>query len=336
MLPRFWRALVAPFLVACLALTMALTLGSGDAVASHRRDNGTITGADGVAYPRSPVVVRGRHGDLFDGYTFDIVCEDAAPGLKGDVKRLSKLADLIKASGRRVVYTVVPPKAVVNTNNVARGRLPHGTCDRKGLDEQRALYDHYADPNFLKVRATLAAEKQQVFWRTDPHWTTVGAAVYTKLLAAKLEPALGKRQAYKRGPDQTAVGALTRDQGGDTPETVRSLVPKTPVTVKPLPGTGTLDTPYVKNHEWRSSPAKLTFPGRTLAIGDSMAYVGLNNLRPLFRRGQFLWANNSTQDMVTAIVKADTVVLEVSHLFIRVSPLGSKALRSALRRALAR
>lgn len=337
LLPRSWRGL-ASCLAAASALTLALTLAPADAAPRHRADDGTITGADGDNYPRSPGVVTGRNGDLYDGYTYDIVCQDWAAGLKQDIDRVAKLADLIEESGRRVVLVVVPPKAVVNTANVVRNKLPHGACDRTGLDQQRKLYDTYKHPRFLHIRAALAegAKSRQLFWKTDPHWTTVGASIYTKMLATELDPALGKVQRFKRGPDQTAVGALTELQGGDTPETVRSLVTKSAVKVTELPGTTPLDSPYVANHEWRSAPAKLTYPGRTLAIGDSMAYTGIFQLRPLFRRGQFLWANNPNKTMAKAIRKADTVILEVSHLFIRVTPLGTKALRTAVRRELAR
>jgi hypothetical protein len=333
LLPRSWHAVVAM----CLAATLALTLSPGSTAGAAETD-GTIVGANGKTYPRSPGVVKGRNGDLFDGYTYDIVCQDWAAGVKADINRVGKLADVIAGSGRRVVVVVVPPKAVVNTANVVRNRLPHGPCDRTGLDQQLKLYDTYRSPHFLHIRAALAkaARDRQLFWKTDPHWTTVGASIYTKMLATRLDPALGRVQRFKRGPDQTAVGALTQLQGGDTPETVRSVVTKSAVTVTELPGTTPLDSPYVANHEWRSGPKKLTYPGRTLTIGDSMAYTGIFLLRPLFRRGQFLWANNPTKTMATAIRKADTVVLEVSHLFVRVSSLGTKALRAAVRRELAR
>ena len=334
LLPRSLRAVLA----SCLAATLAVTLSPADAAPQLRSDDGTITGADGDIYPRSPGVVKGRNDDLYDGYTYDIVCQDWAAGVKQDIDRVAKLADLIEKSGRKVVLVVVPPKAVVNTGNVVRNKLPHGTCDRTGLDQQLKLYDNYKDPRFLHIRSALAeaAKQRQLFWKTDPHWTTVGSSIYTKILANHLSPALGKLQKYKRGPDQTAVGALTRLQGGDTPETVESLVTKSSVKVTDKPGTEPLTTPYIKSHEWTSKPAKLTYPGRTLAIGDSMAYTGIFQLRPLFRRGQFMWANNTDKAMAKAIRKANTVILEVSHLFIRVTPLGTKSLRTAVRRELAR
>ena len=330
MLPRPWRAVGA----AALTAAMTLTLLPADASAS-RRDDDTIVGADGKVYPRSPKVVSGRDDDLFDGYTFDIVCAGAGAELRSSIERVARLARIIEKSGRKVVFTVLPPKALVNTDNVVRGRLPHGSCDRKGLDQQRAVLDGYQNPAFLHVRAELAAVRQQTYWRTDPHWTTVGASVYTKRLAAALRKSVGARQRYKPGPAQTAVGAMTTYLGDDTPETVKSLVPRTKVVVRPRPGTTPIGvSTYVREHEWRSSPKKLTYPGRTVIIGDSFGYIALTNLRPIFRRGQFLWADNTASVMANAIKKSNTVVIELAHLFSAVSPLGTKAYRTAVRKAL--
>lgn len=333
MLPRRSRhAVTATFLAAALALS----LSPADATSRHR-DDGTITGADGAEYARAPGVVEGRRQDLFDGYTFDIICSDGGSDLEGDIKRVGKLARLIESSGRRVVYTVVPPKALVNEDNVVRDTLPHGDCDRDGLDQQRSVYDTFADKRFLGLRSVLSADPRQLFWKTDQHWTTYGGTVFVKELAARLDPELARRQRYQRGPDQTAVGALTKLQGDDTPETVKSLVPKTDVTVKPLPGTPALgSSPYISHHDWRSTPASLTYPGRTLVLGDSFGLIALENVRPLFGRGQFLWTNNSDKTMVKAITRADTVVIESSHLFVSVSALARKSFRAAVRRALTR
>ncbi len=319
------------------ALCAALTLTGVPVEASTlaQKDADTIVGADGKTYPRSPAVVRGRHGDLFDGYTYDVICADAGKRLRASFTRIAKLSRLIEDSGRTVVFTVLPPKALVNVQNVVRGRLPHGQCDRTGLDQQRAVFDGFADPSFLDVRAVLAADERQTYWRTDPHWTTVGASVFTKKLAATLDRPLGARQRYKPGPPQTAVGAMTTALGDDTAETVDSVVPQTRVTVTPVPGTTPIGvSTYIREHEWRSSPAKLTYPGRTLVIGDSFGYIALTNLRPVFRRGQFLWIDNEPSVMARAIAKADTVVLETAHLFAGVSPLGKKAFRTAVRKAL--
>jgi alginate O-acetyltransferase complex protein AlgJ len=329
-LPPSWRAAGAAVLTAAVTLTMLPV----DASAA-RYDDDTIVGADGKVYPRSPKVVSGRDDDLFDGYTFDVICADGGAGLRASFVRLSKLARIVEGSGRKVVFTVLPPKALVNTENVVRGRLPHGSCDRTGLDQQRALFDGYQDPAYLHVRKDLAAVERQVYWRTDPHWTTVGASVYTKRLASRLSPRVGALQRYKRGAEQTAVGAMTIALGDDTPETVDAVEPKTDVVVRPLPGTTPIgESTYVREHQWRSSPSRLTHPGRTLVIGDSFGYIALTNLRPIFRRGQFLWLDNTHRTMARAIAKADTVVFQVAHLFAGVSELGKKAFRTAVRKAL--
>ena len=68
----------------------------------------------------------------------------------------------------------------------------------------------------------------------------------------------------------------------------------------------------VFDHSWVSRPARLTWPGDTLVVGDSFGIHVLENLRPLFRRGRFMWVNHTgAEAVVDAIRDAETVVLEV-------------------------
>ena len=305
------------------------------ATAADHRASDTIVGHDGKTYPAAPPVVDGRRGDLFHGLAYDLFCSDAGPDLRAGMKRLSKLTGIIRASGREVVFTIVPDKGLVNESNVIRARLPHGRCDKVGMAQQRKIVDTYADRTYLPLRKGLAADKRQTYWKTDVHWNTIGASVYAKLLAARLDPALGKRQRYKAGAPQTAVGYLNQLRDDDTPETVPSVRPATGVKVKPRPGTDSLDGQFPFDHEWTSGPAKLTHPGRALLLGDSFSLIGLVSLRPLFARGQFLWVGNvDPAKMARAVEKADTVVIEVVQFFTTVSPLGKKSFRKLVGNAL--
>ena len=180
----------------------------------------TIVGHDGKTYPAAPPVIEGRDGDLFYGLAFDLFCTGAGPDLEKGMRRLTKLTRLIRGSGRTVVFTVVPDKSLVNDENVVSAQLPHGGCDTSGMRQQSKILDGYDDPTYLPVRKALVAEKKQSYWRTDLHWTTVGASVYAKALATRLSEPLGARQAYKKGKPQTEVGLLDQLRGVDTPETV--------------------------------------------------------------------------------------------------------------------
>ena len=297
--------------------------------------DGTIVGHDGKTYPAAPPVVEGRDGELFYGLTFDLFCSGAGPELQRGMKRLTKLTTLIRRSGRTVVFTVVPDKSLVNDENVITAHLPHGTCDTSGMREQRSILDGYGDPTYLPIRRGLAAEPKQAYWRTDLHWTTIGASVFAKALATRLSAPLGARQRYTKAPSQTEVGLLNQLRGVETPETVRAVAPDTGAKVIPRPGTDSLDQQFPIDHAWTSKPANLTYPGRTLLLGDSFTVMGLQSLRPIFRHGHFLWLiNNPDEKVAKAIGRSDTVVIEVVQFFTGVSPLGKASFRRLVRNAL--
>ena len=89
------------------------------------------------------------------------------------------------------------------------------------------------------------------------------------------------------------------------------------------------DSPYpvasgADDFRWISRPARKTWPGHTLLLGDSFTMVGLDSLAPLFRHGRFLWNKNNNEEVIAAAVAAsDTVVIEVYQTFLGGSPLGS-------------
>lgn len=296
-----------------------------------------IVGHDGATYPAAPLVIEGRDGDLFYGLSFDMFCTGAGAELQQGMKQLTKLTKLIRRSGRDVVFTVIPDKALVNVGNVVRPQLPHGACDKSGMKQQSAVLDTFRDPAYLPLRTGLAAlaEKKQAYWRTDVHWNTIGASVYAKALGTRLDPALGARQKYERGEPQTLVGALNKLRGVDTPETVPRLVADTTVRVKAKPGTDSLTQAFPIDHAWTARPARLTYPGRTLLVGDSFTVMALELMRPMFRHGRFLWVKNvPDRTIAKAISRSDTIAIEVVQFFTAVSPLGTRAFREAVREAL--
>ena len=56
------------------------------------------------------------------------------------------------------------------------------------MAEQRRVLDRFADPAYLPIRKALAAENGQTFWKTDMHWTTIGASVFAQQLATRARP----------------------------------------------------------------------------------------------------------------------------------------------------
>jgi hypothetical protein len=183
----------------------------------------------------------------------------------------------------------------------------------------------------------MAQRHQQLYWRTDTHWTTLGATIWAKKLAAALSPKLAKQQKYVAST-RTRVGDLAQIQSSDAaPETEPALLPANGVTVTTDPGSDGYDPTQLVSldHSWTSSPARKTWPGHTLLIGDSFSYLGLDPERVLFHKGRFLWQGlNPVATELSAIRTADTVVIEVVERFVSATPIATRAFRDAVRQAL--
>jgi hypothetical protein len=295
----------------------------------------TIVGSDGMTYPKAPSVVGGRDGDLFYGRTFDQLCADGDGNFEHGLRQLSKLAKVIRASGRDVVFTVVPDKILINRENLIESQLPHGACDRAGIRRQKKLLHRYRDPSYLSLWKAMDSSPRRTFWRTDLHWTTRGAAIYTKALATRLDPALGKRQRYERGPDQTMLMPMAEEVGRPA-ETVPSVEPAVKVRTTDVKNTiGDQLGGLVAEYSWRTTPKRRTYPGRTAVLGDSFMFIALWNLRAMVARGDFLWLAHVEQSAIDrAIKKSDTVVIEVASFLIPSSPITQDEFRKSVRRAL--
>jgi len=342
-----------PLALACVAAVAAAVLAPSpvDAVSGRSASEGTtqvgrapqaatppgaarFTGADGLLYESAPPVMPGLDGQLFYGADFDVAC-GLSSRMRVAMDRLAKLAAIIQRSGRKVVYTVGPDKSSVLTSEVDAATLPHGSCDSLGLKAQRHLLDHYPDPSYLPLRRKLERDTRQTYLVTDLHWSTVGASIFAKALATRLDPRLGREQRYQYGTT-TFVGGLNGALGINQPETAQTATPAGRVEVRPSltsPQVAGLESFY--DHRWRSRPAALTFPGRTVVLGDSYMAFALDNVRPIFRQGRFLWVGHVDLDSVIRAIKdADTVVFEYVQVFLASYPLSSETFLRDLRRAL--
>ncbi len=310
--------------------------GSTGTVGSQRTTNATgFVGADGVFYPYAPLVIAGYSDEFFLGQDFDVACADGLSYAKG-MRRLAKLARTIEAAGKRVVFTIAPNKTSVNSNNVYWPTVPHGSCGVFGVTDQQRALDTFRDRRYLSIRKSLADDPREVYWKTDAHWTTVGSSIFATELAERLDKKLGRRQKYLP-TIRTELGDLYELLGLSSPETASALVPNDGVTVTPVPGSGGFDpvAGVSFTHSWTSRPAKRTLPGKTLVIGDSFAYLGLEALRPLFAKGTFMWIQpNMLSKIAAGIARSDTVVIEVVQRFVSTSILATASFRADVRRQL--
>jgi hypothetical protein len=297
--------------------------------------SGQIRGLDGNTYPLAPIVVNGRDGMMFYGPDFDMACH-YGDKLRRGFQHLAKLAKVISRSGRRVVFTVAPNKSMVENQYLGRGQLPHGACDQIGLQEQAKILDRYPDPNYLPLRKGLVQNSVQPYWKTDPHWTTVGGSVFSGQLAALLNPRVAAAQRLVP-TEQTILGIFNETLAVNEPETAPAVRPGSRISVRTAPGSTEWDglPQLVTDHSWISSPARKTIKGRALVIGDSFSQYALGTLRPLFHRGRFMWINHFTRDaLLDAIGSSRTVVIEVAQFLVQRSEMGSKDLRRDVRKYL--
>jgi hypothetical protein len=321
-------------LLVCALLGCALVAGQGVAAADG---SGTVPvpvhGADGNTYPSAPVAVPGTGGQLFSGPDFDVAC--ALGGrFRDSLDKLARLADIIERSGRTAVWTLGYNKSSVLPRRLVLDALPHGSCDRDGLRIQRRLVRTYDDPQYLPLADALAGSRRQTYFRTDQHWTTVGGAVFAKTLARRLSPSLARHQKYAYGTEQFQ-GMLNDIRGIYAPETAETASPAGRVRTATRAGEWAGYPEIVFDHSWTSTPSRRTYPGRTLVVGDSFAWFALENLRPLFRHGRWMWfAYSDPDDVAQAIVDADTVVIEVYQLFTSMTTLTERPFLNKLRQAL--
>jgi len=314
------------------ALRAALRASTGAPGARDDADPDTFTGLDGQLHEVSPFAVAGQDGYYFIGSDFDTACAFGAH-LGKSLEQLSKLADLLEKAGKRVLFTVAPNKSAVVRDHLPVP-LPQGSCARRGMRIQADLIDRYRDPRYLPLRRDLL-QVPHSYWHTDTHWSTAGTTVLARHLARALDPKLAQRLRYKR---------IKRTHGGDLagtlglpPETIVGRLPRNGVRSDPAKGSPAYDpslTAIYPDYSWVSRPARRTFPGRTLVLGDSFAYVASEAVMNLFRKGQFMWVRSNVAKVARAVNGADTVVFSVVQRFATVSPLVDPKFQKQLKKRL--
>ena len=321
------RKLFAAF-AAVLALTVtAVTTGTAGA----RDDVPTFVGLDGAVHPVSPSVIPGRDGYYFIGSDFDTACAFGRH-LEPALERLSRLAKILTRHGKRVLFTVTPNKSVV-TRDPLPVPLPQGSCARKGMRIQADLLDGYDDPHYLPIRRDLV-NTPHAYWRTDTHWSTAGTTLFAEHVADALDPGLAEQLRYRR-TKRTHEGDLATVEGLG-PETIIGRKPSNGVKTRPARGSTAFDptlTTLSTDFSWVSRPARKTYPGRTLLLGDSFTYVASEALTNLFRKGRFMWVGfqSSMQELADAVNASDTVVFTVVQRYATITPLVDPTFQAELK-----
>ena len=186
--------------------------------------------------------------------------------------------------------------------------------------------------------ARVAARGHQLYWHIDTHWTSVASTRYALELARRLDPKLAARQRY--APTSLTINPdLMLLQGiYDVQETAPARRTTTRVRVTEAASeAGVPEAPGWADQSWDSQPAARTWRGKTLLVGDSFTFAGLESLRPLFSHGRFVWIGLATLDSIAkAMAHSHTVVLEIVQRYVGTSVLLQPSFRKLLVKALRR
>lgn len=289
----------------------------------------TWIGIDGQQHASStqPIVygIPGS-GEMYPSWDFDEACR-AGTGFADGLAWMNRIARVIKRSGRTVLWTVPPSKTAVDRRFLDPTTVPQGGCALQGIHQQASLLDTYPGTAYMPLRKSLMADPRLTYWRTDLHWTSVGASIWVKQLAQRLSPQIARAQKW-RPSTASYWGLFNQYRGLSDLETEPAIVPgpgARVITTKGMvpgpaipPPSALVHTDQIKDLRWVTETRRPTWPGHTLLIGDSFTLAGLQLMRPLFRRGEFLWFHlNDPAKVARAVVHSNTVVLELVQAGVR-------------------
>ena len=221
-----------------------------------------------------------------------------------------------------------------------RDSLPHGSCDEAGLQQEAASLDSFEDPDYLPMRSRLARLADgglQLYWHMDTHWTTVASTRYAHEVARRLDPKLAVRQRYAPATRTINPDLMLLQGIYDVQETAPARRTTTRVRVTEGASVTAAGAPGWADQSWDSQPASRTWRGKTLLVGDSFTFAGLESLRPLFSHGRFLWIGLATLETIAkAMAHSHTVVLEIVQRYVGRSVLLQPEFRKLLVKALRR
>lgn len=269
--------------------------------------------------PGYPRVIEGRDGWLYFG---DDVTEACRPrwSIAETLERVRRLAEIVRRSGRRFLFTVAPDKTTVSPDRLP-DRFPGQACLRERKQEFWTALRAAGLPGFVDLRDRLERAQREsgtpAYWRTDSHWTEHSAGLYGQELAGALQPGLSRDtrlvktgQAPRNG-DLGGLLGIPVEESIDRWRLVRDGVRQVRRDDRELPVSF-----RVVN---QSDQAPLHKP-RTLLIGDSFTRNSLPWVVPYFADLTYLRsdapARTGPDDLVEKIVRSETVVFEIVERYL--------------------
>lgn len=267
--------------------------------------------AGATGYPR---VIEGSDGWLYFG---DDVTEACRPrwSITETLRRVRRLAEIVRGSGRRFLFTVAPDKTTVHPDRLPE-RFPGQTCLSTRKQEFWTALRAADLPGSINLRDRLERAQREsgtpAYWRTDSHWTEHSAGLYGAELARALQPGLSRDTRLVRtgqAPRNGDLGGLLGipvEESIDRWRLVRDGVRRVRQDDHDLP------VSFRTVH--RSDQAPLYRP-RTLLIGDSFTRNSLPWVLPYFADLTYLRsdapARTDLDHLVERVAESETVVFEI-------------------------
>ncbi|GAA4221299.1 hypothetical protein GCM10023075_09510 [Streptosporangium album] len=264
--------------------------------------------------PTYPRVIEGRDGWLYFG---DDVIEACRPrwSITETLNRTRRLAEIVRKSGRRFVFTVAPDKTTVYP-----GRLPARflgqACLRKRKQEFWAALKAARLPGYMDLRGPLERLQQEsgasAYWRTDSHWNERSGGLYGTELARALDPGLSQGTRLVKTGQMVREGDIGTMLGTPRKETIDQWTLVRDGVKRVRQDDGQMPLSFVTANMSTRAPL---FKPRTLLIGDSFTRNSLSWVTPYFANLTYMRSDASAKagpDYVAEkIARSETVVFEM-------------------------
>jgi alginate O-acetyltransferase complex protein AlgJ len=280
-------------------------------------------------------VIEGAEGWLFldndtnrsvDQYTGALLLDPA--GLRSWRTYLAECRGLAARHDARHALVVAPSK-----EEVLRRHYPHARAGTTVLDQVRALTrpaDHYVDGAIVLAEQ---AEPEQMFMRTDTHWTDRGAML--TMLAVLQAMGLNTARAHEQlAADTYRVAPYAGDLG-------LKLVPQrkapTEFLAGPAPEAGAVLDNRLPNigRVLVFENEQVPYEGTLLVFGASSAYPMLKYLKRLFDRVVFVHSAGHVDPRVVDHERPAALLLQSNGRFLIQPPRTDFSLANAVRTKLA-
>lgn len=240
------------------------------------------------ALPGALEPIAGKGGWIYLGQEFVNACVQPPPSQVTD--GLRRFAEIVRASGRRVVVLIPPDKATIYPAALP-GVLPSRGCWQSGVSARKLALSRAHIPGYVDLASLLARRQARagkpIYLPDDTHWTEEGSVLYATALAGAIDPALLAGTRIVRGGTQRYVGDLRSLTGDPTPSTEPALE-----IVRPG-----ISTTSSGSRDWRQmlkggvihSSGRSSGPdaaplerGRVTVLGDSFTQRALPDVAPFF------------------------------------------------------